>query len=136
MGLGEVVNVGGCARSTGTIEPCLMALPPPRAPVLAKNLCSGNTLLAIEDCFREAFSVQEMCPQSLDLPHLEIFPVNGGRYYCIICCLYEMVASQKAPEEESIMYCLPNIIVLAAVDLVDERKGKQRSGDYRGSTPC
>lgn len=97
------MNVGGCAWSAGTAEPFLMALPPPLAPVPAENLCSGNTLLAIEDCLGEAFSVQEMCPQSLHVPCLEISPVNDGKYYCITCCLYEMVASQKALEEESII---------------------------------
>lgn len=94
-----MANAGGRAWSTGTTEPYLMALPPLLAPVLAENLCSGNTLLAIVDCLVEAFSVQEMCPQSSELPCLEIFPVKDSRYYCIMCHLYKMVASQKAPEE-------------------------------------
>jgi len=76
--------------------------------------------------------VREMCAQSSGLPCLEISPVNNGRYYCIMCCLYEMIASQKAPEEERIMYCLPNI-VLVAVDLVAQRKGVWA---LRGNTPC
>lgn len=56
------------------------------------------------------------------------FPVNVDRYYYTMCCLYEIVGSQKAPEKESIMYGVPNTMVLVAVELVTQRRVNRGQG--------